>query len=185
MSTWIVIQRPCLPLKEGLVHEARRAALAQLGATPPSETITPALWLSRALPIALDALSDMRSGLRVDQLSFESSVVESPQPETRAGDLTATALYEVGTDVVEIRFAPATVADERPAREECAAVIHLCFTATSDDDDEPSVNIRRFSVSGDTQPQLPSRLTPSAPTLDEPASGDSAASAAPPKGDAS
>ena len=170
MSTWIVVQRPCLSLTEGLVQEAKRAILAQRGEPPASQVVTTSLWFSRALPIALDALSDMRSGLLVELLSFDSGEVECPQPMMRTEELTATALYEVETDVVEVRFAPTAIADERPAREECAAVVQLRFTQFKRDDDEPSVNIRRFSISGDTQPQLPSRASPSASTHDEPAS---------------
>jgi hypothetical protein len=171
MSVWIVRCTPVAALRDGHVHEASRAfsrtpksqmasaARVEHGLAPHAlddDTITDVLWIARALPAAIDTLSDARAELDLGETRLSRFRVERRRRDVEA-PVVALSIYARGADSVEVRFLPQRLLDEGLAREECPVIvrmhvqaplrgqIHSAFEDSNDRDEPSPIVVRRFT----------------------------------------
>jgi len=155
MSVWIVRCVPTAALRAGHLGEARRA-FARASRDVDDDALHDALWVSRALPAALDVLSDARAELDVSEVRLSRFRVERRRPAEPP--LVALSIYTRGADVVEVRFLPQKMLDEPMPREDCPVIVRMQVAAplrrqiagdderTRADEEEPHpVIVRRFT----------------------------------------
>lgn len=97
----VVKRRPSGPVLPGHVAEARR----RLGARAEDvadETLARALWTARALPVALDVLSDTRAAIGLGKARLGAAEVRS-RP-CGAGPLLAVACLSASGAELQVRF---------------------------------------------------------------------------------
>jgi hypothetical protein len=153
MSTWVIVQRPMSGLFAGHVEEARRALAAQGVTDVSDERIARGLWCARALPVALDVLSDTRAQVETGRLSIGGvRVLRCPDGGALVeGQLVAVAIHEAGSAALQVRFVPPALAAEADATTQLsAAVVEVSIVPLAVDDDttEHDVVLSRFTHGG-------------------------------------
>lgn len=153
MSTWVIVQRPMSGLFAGHVEEARRALAAQGVTDVSDERIARGLWCARALPVALDVLSDTRAQVESGRLSIGGlRVLRCPDGGAPVeGQLIAVGIHEAGSAALQVRFVPPKVAEEADATQQLsAAVVEVGVVALtiSGDTDAQDVVLARFTHGG-------------------------------------
>jgi hypothetical protein len=164
MSVWIVRCLPVAALRDGHVHEASRALLRPRKIADPTspaigafaaddDHITDVLWITRALPAAIDVLSDARAELDLGAAKLSRFRVERRRRDIES-PMVALSLYARGADTVEVRFMPRRFVDEGLAREECPVIVRMHIqaplrgqiqAAEEEQSDDLPVVVRRFT----------------------------------------
>lgn len=124
---FVVKQRPSGPVLSGHVAEARRR-LGSRAAGVGDDVLTRALWMTRALPVALDVLSDTRAALGLAKAQLGAAeVLAGP---CAPGPLVALGVLSTGGDELQVRFVRAP---ETGARSLAIVVWHLSPKVVDDD----------------------------------------------------
>jgi hypothetical protein len=151
-KSWIVTLRPVGPVLTGHLNETRRALLGQDQAAPAADaddaTLVAALWATRALPVALDALADQRSGLALNEVRLKARELTVHATDTvnrGTPPLTAVALHQPGSDRVDVRFLPRAPRGQTPATD-AQSVARISFDIEAVK--AGSVRIQRWSSGG-------------------------------------
>lgn len=128
------------------VHEAVRALNTSHGELE-EDSVLDALWIARALPVALDALEDTRSGRALKHTVLRPMWVERGKPTTPKGELYGVATYVPGSDRLEVEVTQGdggtSAVPSPPTRR--ALVRFRVVDETSDGGGE-EVTLRRFSM---------------------------------------
>ena len=154
MSAPIITRMRVPDLSPGHLPEARRAIGNREAPPKPGaltdERIEDALWITRALPAALDALADTRSGIAIESAALRPMWVERLERVSRNRVLEAVARYVPGADRVEVEIREEHD-PEGASPGPTVAVIRLRVALEpegerDEDRTEDNITLRRFSV---------------------------------------
>jgi len=145
MTDAIIVNRPVPALAAGHLSEAQRALEHSHGAVDDNR-VRDALWIARALPVALDALADTRSGRALETTQLRPMWVER-HPSTKASTvLESVATYSPGSDRLEVEIWSEPRPTEAGARPIAVVRFRVASTAPPRERADDEITLRRFSL---------------------------------------